>query len=61
MLSYFGSKWSFTQFRVKDQNCKCAIINAKIFAISTQGNYFMGDIVKSGDIKIEKQADLLEE
>lgn len=61
MLSYFGSNWSFSQFRVKDQNCKCAIIQNKIFAISTQGNYFMGEIPQSGDIKIEKQADLLEE
>lgn len=42
--SYFGSEWSFSQFRVKDANCKCAIIDRKIFAISTQGNYYMGDI-----------------
>jgi len=61
MLSYFGSKWSFTQFRIKDQNSKCAIIGDNVFAISTQGNYYMGNIVKSGEIKIEKQADLLEE
>lgn len=54
MLNYFGSKWSFTQFRIKDQNSKCAIIGENVFAISTEGNYFMGSIVKSGEIKIEK-------
>ena len=35
MIGYFGSKWSFSQFRVKDANCKCAIIDKSIFAIST--------------------------
>lgn len=51
--SYFGSEWSFSQFRVKDANCKCAIIDRKIFAISTQGNYYMGDIGHSaGEITV---------
>jgi len=58
---YFGSKWSFSQFRVKDPHCRCAIIDKRIFAISVQGNYFMGEIQQTGDIKIDKQADLLEE
>jgi len=43
-VSYFGSKWSFSQFRVKDSFCKCAILNKKIFAISKQGNYYMGEV-----------------
>ena len=33
-LSYFGSKWSFSQFRVNDSSCKCAILDKRIFAIS---------------------------
>ena len=33
-FSYFGSEWSFQQFKVKDSHCKCAIINNKIFGIS---------------------------
>jgi hypothetical protein len=60
MISYFGSNWSFSQFRVKDGNCKCAIIDNKIFAISTEGNYYMGEIA-SGEIVIKKQVDLIEE
>jgi len=60
-IGYFGSKWSFSQFRVKDSHCKCAIIDKRIFAISVQGNYFMGELQQSGDVKIDKQADLLEE
>lgn len=62
--SYFGSEWSFGQLRINDSNSKCAIIDGKIFAISTQGNYYMGEIPaagQEGEIKIEKQADLLEE
>ena len=43
-IGYFGSKWSFSQFRVKDSHCKCAIIDKRIFAISVEGNYFMGEI-----------------
>lgn len=34
-MSYFSSTWSFSQFRVKDQCCKCAIVDKNIFAIST--------------------------
>jgi len=60
VIGYFGSTWSFSQFRVKDSSCKCAIIDRKVFAISKEGNYFMGEI-SSGDIKIEKKADLIEE
>ena len=59
-VGYFGSNWSYAQFRVKDSSCKCAIIDGKIFAISAMGNYFMGDIAQ-GEIKIKKQTDLLEE
>ena len=59
-IGYFGSSWSFSQFRVKDSNCKCAIMDNKVFAISTQGNYFMSEI-QAGEIKIERQANLLEE
>ena len=33
-LSYFGSKWSFSQFRINDSACKCAILDKRIFAIS---------------------------
>ena len=36
------------------------MIDGKIFAISQGGNYFMGEIAQ-GEIKIEKQKDLLEE
>lgn len=61
VFSYFGSKWSFSQFRVKDNNCKCALFDNKIFAISTEGNYFMGQLKKEGEVAIEKQVDLLEE
>ena len=35
MIGYFGSSWSFSQFRVKDSACKCAILDNKVFAIST--------------------------
>ena len=52
-VGYFGSNWSYAQFRVKDNSCKCAIIDGKIFAISEIGNYFMGDIAQ-GEIKIKK-------
>lgn len=45
---------------MKDQSCKNAIIDNKVFAISKEGNYFMGDIAQ-GDIKIKKQCDLLKE
>lgn len=59
-VGYFGSNWSYAQFRVKDSYCKCAIIDGKIFAISEAGNYYMGDIAQ-GEIKIKLQKDLLEE
>lgn len=35
VLGYFGSKWSFSKFRIKDSNAKCAIVDRKIIAIST--------------------------
>ena len=50
---YFGSEWSFAQFKVKDTNCKIAIFENKIFVVSTAGNYFWGNIVKD-QIKIER-------
>lgn len=43
-FSYFGSKWSFSQFRVKDSYCKCAVVNGKIIAISKQGSYYCGEL-----------------
>lgn len=33
-FGYFGSKWSFSQFRVKDSYCKAAVLQRKIIAIS---------------------------
>lgn len=59
-LSYLGSSWSFAQFRVKESSCKVALIDGKIFAISKDGHYFMGEIDK-GDIPVKVQKDLLEE
>lgn len=35
MIGYFGSSWSFSQFRVKDAGCKCCMMDNKVFAIST--------------------------
>lgn len=35
VVGYFGSKWSFSQFRVKDSQAKCAIVDNKIIAITT--------------------------
>jgi len=61
VVGYFGSKWSFSQFKIKDTDAKCAIIDQKIIAITTQGNYYMGDIAQQGEIKVEKWASLLEE
>lgn len=43
-FSYFGSKWSFSQFRVKDSYCKCAVVQKKVIAISKQGSYYMGEL-----------------
>lgn len=34
MVGYFGSTWSFSQFKLKDSHCKIAIIDNKVFAIS---------------------------
>ncbi len=48
MLSYFGSKWSIAQLKVKDQNCKCALFDNKLFAISNVGNYFMCNLTEDG-------------
>lgn len=59
-IGYLGSSWSFAQFRVKDSNCKVAIIDNKIFAISKNGHYFMGE-VNQGDIPVKMQKELLEE
>lgn len=61
LVGYFGSEWSASQFRIKDNNAKCAIVDNKIIAISTQGNYYLGDILKTGEIPIERQESLLEE
>jgi WD40 repeat protein len=60
VVSYFGSKWSASQMRINDTYSKCALNNGKIFAISTAGNYFVGQIGE-GNIKVEKQYDLLAE
>ena len=46
--------------RLKDGDCKVAMIGEKVFAISKQGNYFTSDIAQ-GELKIAKQVDLLEE
>ena len=46
--------------RINDTFSKCALINGKIFAISTAGNYFMGQIGE-GNVKVDKQFDLLDE
>ena len=53
-FGYFGSKWSFSQFRVKDSYCKAAVLSGKVIAISKQGSYYCGTIASQGDIKIEK-------
>lgn len=60
VVSYFGSKWSASQMKIGDTYSKCALNNGKIFAISTTGNYFMGQIGE-GTIKVDKQFDLLAE
>ena len=59
-VGYLGSAWSFAQFRVKQNHCKVAIIDNKIFAISKSGNYYMGKISKD-EIKVDLEKDLLEE
>jgi hypothetical protein len=61
VVSYFGSKWSASQMRIGDTYSKCALLNGKVFAISTAGNYFMGAHSGEGQIKVEKQYDLLAE
>ena len=43
---YFGAQWSFGQFKIKDSKSKIALLDDKIFAVSTQGNYFYGNIAK---------------
>ena len=48
MLSYFGSKWSIAQLKVKDTNCKCAIFDNKLFVISSLGNYYMANLTEDG-------------
>ena len=58
---YFSSKWSCSTFRVKDGACKTAIIDSKIFAISTSGTFYQGEVGDSEEIKIESQKDLIEE
>jgi hypothetical protein len=60
VVSYFGSKWSGSQMKINDTYSKCALNNGKIFAISTAGNYFVGQIGE-GAIKVDKQYDLLAE
>jgi hypothetical protein len=44
MIGYFGSNWSACQMKINDTYSKCAINNGKLFAISTEGNYFTGNI-----------------
>ena len=58
---YFSSTWGFTTFRLKDGACKTAIIGKKIYAISTSGTFYQGEIGGSEEIKIESQKDLIEE
>ena len=53
VVSYFGSTWSASQMKIGDTFSKCALMNGKIFAISTSGNYFTGAIGE-GTIKVEK-------
>ena len=43
-FGYFGSKWSFSQFRVKDSYCKSAVLSGKVIAISKAGSYYCGNI-----------------
>ena len=43
-IGYFGSSWSACQMKINDTYSKCAVNNGKVFAISTEGNYFMGSI-----------------
>ena len=50
---YFSSTWGFTVFRVKDGACKTAIIGKKVFAISTSGTFYQGEIGGTEDVKIE--------
>lgn len=53
VVSYFGSTWSASQMKIGDTYSKCALMNGKIFAISTNGNYFMGQMGE-GIIKVDK-------
>jgi len=39
--------------KIGDTYSKCALMNGKIFAISTSGNYFMGQMAE-GTIKVDK-------
>jgi len=44
---------------LKDSECKVAIMENKVYAISKQGNYYsIGDLEK-GDLAIQHQADLI--
>ena len=48
--------------KVNDTYSKCAIMNGKLFAISTEGNYFMGNIQEGANkIEIDSTYDLLSE
>lgn len=60
LVSYFGSKWSASQMRIGDTYSKCALNNGKVFAITTAGNYFVGQI-EEGNIKVDKQYSLIAE
>ena len=53
VVGYFGSKWSASQMKIGDTYSKCALMNGKVFAISTAGNYFMGKFGE-GSIKVDK-------
>ena len=46
--------------KIKDTNCKVALFDGKIFSVSTDGNYYFANVQK-GQIKIEKQYELLKE
>ena len=62
IIGYFGSSWSACQMKVNDTYSKCAIMNGKLFAISTEGNYFMGNIQDGANkIEIDSTYDLLSE
>lgn len=60
---YFGSEWSFAQFRIIDSTAQCAIRDNKVITISKEGNYYLAEIdpKNGGDCKKLQQRGLISE